>query len=128
MVSTTGAVMIVRRSWVVLGVGVTTLLTVLLACAHRLDPLQEGLDARYFFHVDRTGAPIRSLIEAAPSTDRLKAAWRGAMPTELGAAWDGAFLILAEDTYTFATVSDDGSHVFVDGQLVVDNGGGAHAH
>ena len=39
------------------------------------------------------------------------------------ATWAGSIVALHEGTYTLATVSDDESSVFVDGQLVVDNGG-----
>ena len=37
--------------------------------------------------------------------------------------WRGKIAIPADGVYRFATRSDDGSYVYIDGQLVVDNGG-----
>ena len=37
--------------------------------------------------------------------------------------WVGKIAIPVDGTYRFATRSDDGSYVFIDGQMVVDNGG-----
>jgi hypothetical protein len=37
--------------------------------------------------------------------------------------WTGLLRVPADGTYTFATESDDGSRLFVDGAQVVDNGG-----
>lgn len=42
------------------------------------------------------------------------------------ARWTGTIRIPAEGQYTFSLISDDGSRLFIDGKLVVDNGG-AHA-
>ena len=37
--------------------------------------------------------------------------------------WAGSFLVMHDGPYALATISDDGSSVYVDGQPVVDNGG-----
>ena len=37
--------------------------------------------------------------------------------------WKGYILIEEKGTYKFATKSDDGSNVYIDGDLIVDNGG-----
>lgn len=37
--------------------------------------------------------------------------------------WTGKIRISAEGSYTFFLESDDGSKLFIDGKLVVDNGG-----
>ncbi len=42
---------------------------------------------------------------------------------EFGADITGVFNVAVNGTYTFELVSDDGSQLFIDGSLVVDNGG-----
>ena len=88
-----------------------------------LDPLQEGLTGRYFFSVESRDVPVHTQIDAPPSTDRLAAAWNPPVPHTFSATWEGSLLVLSSGRYSFATISDDGSHVYVDGTLVVDNGG-----
>jgi S1-C subfamily serine protease len=48
-------------------------------------------------------------------------------PAELtdnfGAEFEGYVQVLAEGLYTFSTTSDDGSQLFIDGQLIVNNDG-----
>ncbi|MBL8534934.1 MAG: PEP-CTERM sorting domain-containing protein [Betaproteobacteria bacterium] len=41
-----------------------------------------------------------------------------------GIQWNGSILIEQAGTYGFGTISDDGSQVFIDGNMVVDNGQG----
>jgi len=43
--------------------------------------------------------------------------------TNFVAIWTGIIAVRAEGTYTFQTSSDDGSNVYVNGDLVVNNGG-----
>ena len=92
-----------------------------------LDPLPAGLTATHFSDTNWSSTPVRTQIDNRPSTDRLFAAWRGAPPDRFSATWRGSFLVLTGGTYTFATASDDGSWVYVDGQLVVDNAGNHEA-
>jgi hypothetical protein len=102
---------------------VTTILVGLLALAHRLDPVGEGLSATYYADRDWSLSSIVARSREQPSTDRLFAAWNGAPPEVFSATWAGSFLAFRAGTYAFSTVSDDGSWVYVDGKLVVDNGG-----
>jgi hypothetical protein len=53
----------------------------------------------------------------------LRGAWRGSPPQAFSTSWTGAIAVLREGTYTFATISDDGSAVYIGGRLVVDNRG-----
>ena len=63
-------------------------------------------------------------LDPQPSNDRLLSGLvRGAPPHAFSAAWAGSLLAMHDGTYALATISDDGSSVYVDGQLVVDNGG-----
>jgi hypothetical protein len=103
--------------------GVTTLLLVTLGVARALDPLQEGLIGTYYEGSGWTSAPVRSAIDAPPSTDSFFEAWKGNPPRQFSATWVGSLSTLRSGTYTFATSSDDGSWVYIDGAVVVDNGG-----
>lgn len=103
--------------------GAVTLLVVILAAVNRLDTLHEGLTATYFSDVDWSSAPVRSAIESQPSTDSLDDAWAGSPPPAFSATWLGSVIIGHDGPYTFATTSDGGSWVYVDGRQVVDNGG-----
>src|SRR6185295_8150263 len=100
-----------------------SLLVAALALAFVLDPLREGLNATVYADDNWSSSIARSLVDARISTEGLIGAWRGRPPSAFSATWSGAFVALAEDTYTFATMSDDGSSVYVDRELVVDNGG-----
>ena len=98
-------------------------LLAILAVADRIDTLPAGLEATCFSGVTWSSAPVRSLVDPSPSTDSLLAACAGAPSDRFSATWAGTFVTLQAGTYTFATDSDDGSWVYVDGRLVVDNGG-----
>jgi fibro-slime domain-containing protein len=104
--------------------GAATLLLALLAILRALDPLPEGLYAIYFSDANWSSSRARSRIEPSPSTDSLLEAWGPSRPPEVfSTIWTGSFIALREGTYTFGTRSDDGAWVYVDGQLVVDDGG-----
>lgn len=103
-----------------------TAIAILLMAARRLDTLPNGLRGQYFPNPDWSGAPSKTALDASPSTDAIAAATLGAAPQSFSATWTGWIVAPRDDVYTFATTSDDGSWVYVDGDLVVDNGG-AHA-
>jgi fibro-slime domain-containing protein len=100
-----------------------TLLLVFCAIIRALDPLPEGLHATYFSDANWSSSPVQSRIESRPSTDSLIDAWRANPPGAFSTTWSGSFVALRAGTYRFGTRSDDGSWVYVDQQLVVDNGG-----
>lgn len=81
-----------------------------------------GLRASYYTNLTRTGAPAQTTIDAAPSTDTL-AAGAGRTWATFSAEWTGAIVIHRAGTYTFSTISDDGSRLEIDGQMVVRNDG-----
>jgi hypothetical protein len=101
----------------------STLLTSILGVTNQLDPLAQGLKAEYFSDVSGASPAGVSTLDSDPSTGHLVEAWQGSPPDVFSTTWTGSIVALREGTYTFATVSDDGSSVFVDGRLVVDNGG-----
>jgi hypothetical protein len=100
-----------------------TLLTGALGLAERFDPLPQGLTATYFPNTTWTPPAALSILESQPTADHISSAWHGRPPDQFSAVWVGAVVTLYEETYTFATVSTDGSWVIVDGRPVVDNGG-----
>ncbi len=101
----------------------TTLLVLAFGIAARLDPLSQGLTATYFADVNWTSVPLKSLVEPEPSIDTQLASWQGHLPETYSATWTGSLVVLRDGLYTFATASDDGSWLFIDGHPVVDNGG-----
>jgi hypothetical protein len=104
-------------------VACTTLAVALLAIADWINPVREGLNATYFTNATWSDPPALSTVDPQPSNDRLLAAFRGAPPDAFSTTWAGSFLAMHDGSYALATISDDDSAVFVDGQVVVDNGG-----
>src|SRR5262245_22396390 len=107
------------RSWVfTLALG-----TIVIALLYAADPLREGLTATFFADPNWSAAIERSLVDNRLSTEGVYGGWRGRPPRAFSTTWSGALFVVLPGTYTFATVSDDGSSVYVDRELVVDNGG-----
>ena len=104
-------------------VACTTLVVALLAIADWINPVREGLNATYFTNATWSDPPALSTVDPQPSNERLLAAFRGAPPDAFSTTWAGSFLAMHDGSYALATISDDDSAVYVDGQVVVDNGG-----
>jgi fibro-slime domain-containing protein len=94
-----------------------------LVVAVRFDPLPQGLTATYFADANWSSAPVRSIRELQPSTDGLRAAWHGNPPESFSATWIGSLLASHSGNYTFESDSDDGAWLYIDGRLIVDDGG-----
>ena len=90
--------------------------------ATRIDPPLEGMSADVFDTPDWTGRVTHRPFQL-PSAASVVALWNGSPPSTFSVTWSGSLIVLWQGTYTFATMSDDGSYVLVDGQTVVDNGG-----
>jgi len=101
-----------------------TLLVAVFGIARLADSLPEGLMATYFSDTAWTSGPVRTVVESAPATDRIFTTWRGSPPEAFSTTWTGSIAAVRGGIYTFSTTSDDGSWLYVDGRLVVDNGGG----
>ena len=82
-----------------------------------------GLHATYFETTDWTGPVVMSGLDARISTGHLTQRWAGTVPPTFSVQWSGYLAVPRAGNYTFATTSDDGSWLYVDGQLVVRNGG-----
>jgi hypothetical protein len=85
--------------------------------------VSHGLSAEYFTNADRTGAAAFTAVDADASTSALVHTWRDAPPETFSTRWRGYLPVARSGSYRFATTSDDGSWLYVDGRLVVDNGG-----
>ena len=88
--------------------------------------LQPGVKYRYYegpFQqvADITGTPVASGHLAEPSIDSAK------QEDHFGFIFDGYILLPETGIYTFATITDDGSVLYIDDNLVVDNDGGHSA-
>ena len=81
-----------------------------------------GLRAEYIADVgpDRQG---RTGVDRAASTAAIERAWNQAPPERFRVRWTGYLVVPRSGAYTFATTSDDGSAVAIDGARVVDNTG-----
>ncbi len=89
----------------------------------RLDPVREGLNATYFTDINWSSAPVLSTVESQPSSDNFRRAWSDVVPEDFSVTWSGKLVILRGGTYTFSIDSDDGSSVYVDRELLIDNPG-----
>lgn len=77
---------------------------------------------------DGGGAPYGDLVGSFTSTDIMFAtntgyAWHPFGLSDFGADITGFFSVVADGSYTFTLNSDDGSLLFINGALVVNNGG-----
>jgi len=112
-----------RRRSAALAIAAATLAAFLAPVLRAIDPLAGGLHAQFFENAEWHGDAARANPAAIPSTDRLRAD-TAEMPAEtLSASWTGWIVAPWGGAYTFATSSSGASFVYVDNQLVVDNGG-----
>jgi len=58
-----------------------------------------------------------------PTLVKFQAAVPSIQPNWIAAIWTGPIMITKAGAYTFSTTSDDGSHLWIDGTVVVDNSG-----
>jgi hypothetical protein len=104
-------------------VACTTLVVALLGAADWINPVREGLNATYFANANWSDPAILSTVDPQPTNERLLNAFHGAPPHAFSTTWAGSFLAMHDGPYALATISDDDSAVYVDGEMVVDNGG-----
>jgi len=83
---------------------------------------QPGLRGHYYSNPTRSGQPVAVVIDASASTATLVSGVASAW-SSYSVEWTGAIVITKPGTYTFATISDDGSELDVGDVTVVRNGG-----
>lgn len=108
------------RRWLWL---VSSTLAIGLLIARPRVPAADGLEARYFPTELADGVASHVEVDRVQSTDQVRARWGAGTPNVFSVVWGGYLLIPSDDTYEFELSSDDGSQLFVDEQLMVDNGG-----
>ncbi len=83
---------------------------------YTLPGASNGLIGSYYDNPSLSGEPVfvRRDLFIAPDEQ---------MPSPFSVLWIGKVAAPVEGTYTFGARSDDGSMVYIDGQLVVDNSG-----
>ena len=85
------------------------------------EELGPGLIAKYYYNIECIGNPFLSRVEKDPISfiynDESKKPYR----SPFGIEWEGYLFIPQKGVYQFATKSDDGSVVYIDEKLIVNN-------
>lgn len=82
-----------------------------------------GLEGKYFNNLEWQGQPSIISLDHEISNETLKIQREKLPQNRYTVEWTGYIDILETETYMFFLESDDGSWLFVDDKLVVDNGG-----
>ncbi|MBM4428887.1 MAG: hypothetical protein FJ026_00880 [Chloroflexi bacterium] len=77
---------------------------------------RHGLLGRYYHGINWSGVPVSIQLDSFIAPNDV-------IPSPFSIQWEGRIYAPTTGTYVFATNSDDGSWLYIDGQLVVDNGG-----
>ncbi len=81
-----------------------------------------GLVAQYFRGPEPSGEPVRVDVSGPPEFS-YREDYEKPLPPPFSIRWSGNIEISEDGLYLFATESDDGSRLYIDGTLVVDNWG-----
>ncbi len=85
------------------------------------EELEPGLVARYYYNIDCVGTPFTSKVEKNSISFTYNNETQKPYRSPFGIEWEGYLSITQKGIYQFATNSDDGSIVCIDGNVVVDN-------
>jgi fibro-slime domain-containing protein len=86
-------------------------------------PDTNGLEGKYFDNLEWQGDPSIISLDHEISSETLRIQREKLPQNRYTVEWTGYIDILETETYTFFLESDDGSWLFIDEKLVVDNGG-----
>jgi fibro-slime domain-containing protein len=84
---------------------------------------RHGLQGRYYANDSWDGPPVLMTFDSSISFDKKTMSMRTGNFDRSSAIWDGYIFVPKSSTYRFSVNSDDGSWVYVDGALLIDNGG-----
>ncbi|MBM3770923.1 MAG: hypothetical protein FJW27_06480 [Acidimicrobiia bacterium] len=84
-----------------------------------------GLHAQYFGANNWSGPVLRDQIDRDVSTAQLRRGWDYTPPDVFSVRWRGYVYVSQPATYVFSLNSDDGSALYLDRRLIVDNGAGS---
>jgi fibro-slime domain-containing protein len=82
-----------------------------------------GLEGKYYTNLNWQGNPKFIALDPEISTELLKERRKNFSENRFSVEWNGFVVIEKPGKYTFATASDDGSWLYINKHLVVDNGG-----
>jgi PA14 domain len=86
-------------------------------------PAGDGLGAKYYSNPSWDGRPSQSGTDRDQSTSVIWRRWKALPPERFSVRWTGYLTVPRSGSYVFATTSDDGSSLYIDGRIVVDNSG-----
>ena len=95
----------------------------LLALVRPMVRAANGVHAHYFTNTDWSGYPAMTVVDRAPSADVFTDRWNARPPQSFSVRWSGYITVGKTGTYEFATTSDDGTRLSINGQKVVSNEG-----
>ena len=90
--------------------------------ARVFNPLQHGLRGEYFQTPDWSGAPLMTVRETTLNLSRMQAYYPH-ITEQYSIRWTGSIYLPKSGEYRFSAASDDGSTLWLDETLIVDNGG-----
>ena len=82
-----------------------------------------ALEARYYPDDGASSLPLRVEVAEMPATDTLRLRQQDLGRESFRTEWRGYLAVEEEGLYRFGLESDDGAYLYLDGKLVVDNGG-----
>ena len=85
--------------------------------------LLPGLTKRCYHNVECIGEPFVTTIENSSISFAYHDSSKKPYRSPFGIQWEGFLLINERGIYRFATKSDDGSEIYIDGNIIVDNSG-----
>ncbi len=85
------------------------------------DELEQGLIGKYYYNIECIGTPFLSRVENNDISFTYNDETQKPYRSPFGIEWEGYLSIAQKGVYQFATKSDDGSVVYINGNLVVDN-------
>ena len=83
----------------------------------------EALEARYYPDDAADSLPLRVAVAEMPATDTLRLRQQELGRETFRTEWRGYLAVEEEGVYRFGLESDDGAYLYLNGELVVDNGG-----